>query len=170
MLADLSYGDTALIRRMNVGLRRRKNKDEQGYLLDTLDGRWARTADVGAAGDGPGADGPDERIQRVVPYVEDHRNALLIKLAAHIPAEQRMAAMYALKRAVEAEFQLESNELAVEPMPGRTGVYAWSVLLMFEAAEGGAGRAAPASYRGGPPASRRTPGHRHPALRPGDWH
>ena len=45
MLADLSYGDTALIRRMNVGLRRRKNKDEQGYLLDTLDGRWARTAD-----------------------------------------------------------------------------------------------------------------------------
>jgi hypothetical protein len=50
-----------------------------------------------------------------------------------------MAAMYALKRAVEAEFQLESNELAVEPMPGRTGDYAWSVLLMFEAAEGGAG-------------------------------
>ena len=139
VLADLSYGDTALIRRMNVGLRRRKNKDEQGYLLDTLDGRWAPTADVGAAGGGPGPDGPDERIQRVVPYVEDHRNALLIKLAAHIPAEQRMAAMYALKRAVEAEFQLESNELAVEPMPGRTGDYAWSVLLMFEAAEGGAG-------------------------------
>jgi hypothetical protein len=50
-----------------------------------------------------------------------------------------MAAMYALKRAVEAEFQLESNELAVEPMPGRTGEHAWSVLLMFEAAEGGAG-------------------------------
>ncbi|TCC29718.1 DEAD/DEAH box helicase [Kribbella speibonae] len=138
-LADLSYGDTALIRRMNVGLRRRKNKDEQGYLLDTLDGRWARTADLTAADDTPVVEGPDERIQRVVPYVEDHRNALLIKLAPHIPTEQRMAAMYALKRAVEAEFQLESNELAVEPMPGRTGDYAWSVLLMFEAAEGGAG-------------------------------
>jgi ADP-ribose pyrophosphatase YjhB (NUDIX family) len=139
VLADLSYGDTALIRRMNVGLRRRKNKDEQGYLLDTLDGRWARTADLTAAGSTLGGERPDERIQRVVPYVEDHRNALLIKLAAHIPAEQRMAGMYALKRAVEAEFQLESNELAVEPMPGRTGDYKWSVLLMFEAAEGGAG-------------------------------
>ena len=139
LLAELSYGDTALIRRMNVGLRRRKNKDEQGYLLDTLDGRWARTADLPAADALPVVEGPDERIQRVVPYVEDHRNALLIKLAPHIPTEQRMAAMYALKRAVEAEFQLESNELAVEPMPGRTGDYAWSVLLMFEAAEGGAG-------------------------------
>jgi len=139
MLAELSYGDTALIRRMNVGLRRRKNKDEQGYLLDTLDGRWARTADLTNPDGTPVLEGPDERIQRVVPYVEDHRNALLINLAPHIPTEQRMAAMYALKRAVEAEFQLESNELAVEPMPGRTGDHAWSVLLMFEAAEGGAG-------------------------------
>jgi len=138
VMAELSYGDTALIRRMNVGLRRRKDKDERGYLLDTVDGRWARSADQTGPG-APAGSGPDERIQRVVPYVEDHRNALLVTLAPRIPAEQRMAAMYALKRAVEAEFQLESNELAVEPMPGRTGPHAWSVLLMFEAAEGGAG-------------------------------
>ena len=88
-LAELSYGDTALIRRMNVGLRRRKSKDEQGYLLNTLDGRWARTADVTAADGSRVPEGPDQPIQRVVPYVEDHRNALLIKLAAHIPTEQR---------------------------------------------------------------------------------
>jgi len=56
-----------------------------------------------------------------------------------IPDEQRMAAMYALKRGVEAAFQLESNELAVEPLPGGSGPLAWSRLLMFEAAEGGAG-------------------------------
>lgn len=134
-LGELSYGDTALIRRMNVGLRRRKNKDERGYLLDTVEGRWGRAADLSAAP----TDGAEDRYRRVVPYVEDHRNALLIKLAPHVPAEHRMAAMYALKRAIEAEFQLESNELAVEPMPGRTGSHAWSVLLMFEAAEGGAG-------------------------------
>ncbi|WP_445186992.1 DEAD/DEAH box helicase [Pseudonocardia sp. Cha107L01] len=138
VLAELSYGDTALIRRMNVGLRRRKDKTERGYLLDTLDGRWAPASALTPSPGAPLAD-PDQRIQRVVPYVEDHRNALLIRLAPHIPAEQRMAAMYALKRAVEAEFQLESNELAAEPMPGRTGDHAWSVLLMFEAAEGGAG-------------------------------
>ncbi|VVJ19635.1 Helicase [Amycolatopsis camponoti] len=139
LLANLSYGDTALIRRMNVGLRRRKNKTDQGYLLDTLDGKWARTADVSAADGSALPQGPDGRIQRVVPYVEDHRNALLFKLAPHIAREQRIAAMYALKRAVEAKFQLESSELAAEPMPDRTSDHAWSVLLMFEAAEGGAG-------------------------------
>jgi very-short-patch-repair endonuclease len=128
VLATLAYGDTALIRRMNVGLRRRKDKAERGYLLDTVEGRWARAADA-----------HEERVQRVVPYVEDHRNAMMITLADHVPVEQRIAAMYALKRAVEAHFQLESNELAVEPMPGRTGDNAWSHLLMFEAAEGGAG-------------------------------
>ena len=126
VLADLSYGDTALIRRMNVGLRRRKNKDEQGYLLDTVDGRWARTADVGAAGDGPGAEGPDERIQRVVPYVEDHRNALLIKLDGTIPAEQRMAAMYALKRASRPSSSWRATNSRSSRMPGTTGDYAWS--------------------------------------------
>jgi very-short-patch-repair endonuclease len=139
LLAELSYGDTALIRRMNEGLRRRKNKDDRGYLLDTHDGKWARTADLIGPDGSTVPDGPDDRIQRVVPYVEDHRNALLIKLAPRFVKEQRMAAMYALKRAVEAEFQLESNELAVEPMPGKTGDHAWSVLLLFEAAEGGAG-------------------------------
>ncbi len=50
-----------------------------------------------------------------------------------------MALMYALKRAIEAVYQLESSELAVEPLPGRTGDHAWSRLLFFEAAEGGAG-------------------------------
>ena len=95
VLAELSYGDTALIRRMNVGLRRRNNKDERGYLLNTLDGRWARTADITAADGARIPYGSDQPITRVVPYVEDHRNALLIKLATHIPTEQRMATMYA---------------------------------------------------------------------------
>jgi len=138
-LATLTYGDTALIRRMNVGLRRRKEKEIKGHLLDILDGRWAREADLSKND----ASAPDEthgdRVQRVVPYVEDHRNALLIHLDPTIPDEQRMAAMYALKRGVEAVFQLESNELAVEPLPGGTDPLAWSRLLMFEAAEGGAG-------------------------------
>jgi ATP-dependent helicase YprA (DUF1998 family) len=130
-LAEFSYGDTALIRRMNVGLRRRKDKAERGYRLDTVEGRWNPKVQP--------TDDTDGRVQRVVPYVEDHRNALTITLARDVPPAHRMAAMYALKRAVEAEFQLESNELAVEPLPDRTGPHAWARLLMFEAAEGGAG-------------------------------
>jgi len=130
------WGD---VRRMNVGLRRRKNKEIKGHLLDTVDGKWSRESDL-TKND---ASAPDQvhgdRVQRVVPYVEDHRNALLIHLDSAVPDEQRMAAMYALKRGVEAVFQLESAELAVEPLPGGSGDLAWSRLLMFEAAEGGAG-------------------------------
>jgi very-short-patch-repair endonuclease len=133
---------------MNVGLRRRKNKYELGYLLDTVEGRWVRGADQDAAGAGdgdpatpPDSDIPsaDTRVQRVVPYVEDHRNALLIRLSDDTTVEQRMAVMYALKRGIEAVFELEDSELAAEPLPGRTGDNAWNVLLFFEAAEGGAG-------------------------------
>jgi very-short-patch-repair endonuclease len=50
-----------------------------------------------------------------------------------------MAALYALKRGIEAVYQLEGSELAVEALPSNTGDHAWSRLLFFEAAEGGAG-------------------------------
>jgi very-short-patch-repair endonuclease len=133
-LGTMTYGDTALIRRMNVGLRRRKEKHIKGYLLDTLDGRWAKEADLTK-----NTHGEVPRIQRVVPYVEDHRNALILNLDPSVTVDERMALMYALKRAIEAVFQLESNELAVEPLPSQTGDHAWSRLLFFEAAEGGAG-------------------------------
>ncbi|WP_433803399.1 DEAD/DEAH box helicase [Actinomycetospora sp. CA-084318] len=130
-LATLAYGDTALIRRMNVGLRRRKDPDVHGYRLDTVEGQWL--SETRAAGLDP------QRAPRVVPYVEDHRNALVLELDRRFPADQRMAAMYALKRAVEARYELESSELAAEPMPARDGDHAWEYLLFFEAAEGGAG-------------------------------
>lgn len=133
-LGAMTYGDTAQIRRMNVGLRRRKEKDHKGYLLDTLEGRWAREADLAK-----NIAGQEQRIRPVIPYVEDRRNALMIELDPAITEDERRAAMYALKRAIETLYQLESTELAVEPLPGNTGDYAWSRLLFFEAAEGGAG-------------------------------
>ncbi|MBM7278983.1 DEAD/DEAH box helicase [Gordonia rubripertincta] len=133
-LATMTYGDTALIRRMNVGLRRRKDKDTRGHVLDTVEGRWCGEADLAK-----NEHGEVPRYQRVVPYVEDHRNALLLHLDPAVPAEVRMAAMYALKRGIEAIYQLESSELAVESLPSNTGDHAWSRLLFFEAAEGGAG-------------------------------
>ncbi|MGH3563036.1 MAG: Zn-binding domain-containing protein, partial [Mycobacterium sp.] len=133
-LGTMTYGDTALIRRMNVGLRRRKDKDVRGHVLDTVDGRWCSEADLAKNVHGEAA-----RYQRVIPHVEDHRNALLLHLDSSIPTEQRMAAAYALKRGVETLYQLESSELAVEALPSNTGDHAWSRLLFFEAAEGGAG-------------------------------
>ncbi len=133
-LGTMTYGDTALIRRMNVGLRRRKDKDTRGYVLDTVEGRWCKEADLAK-----NVHGEAPRYQRVIPYVEDHRNALLLHLDSSIDTDQRMAAMYALKRGIEAVYQLEGSELAVEALPSNTGDHAWSRLLFFEAAEGGAG-------------------------------
>lgn len=134
-LGSMTYGDTAQIRRMNVGLRRRKDKHlKEGYLLDTLEGRWARAADIAK-----NIEGQDPRIRHVIPYVEDRRNAVLFELDPAIDTDERRALMYALKRAIETVYQLESSELAVEPLPGSTGDHAWSRLLFFEAAEGGAG-------------------------------
>lgn len=133
-VGTMTYGDTALISRMNVGLRRRKEKHTKGYLLDTLDGAFAKDADLEK-----NTAGQDPRVRMVIPYVEDRRNALVMQLDPSIGTEQRMALMYALKRAIEAEYQLESSELAVEPLPGNSGDHAWSRLLFFEAAEGGAG-------------------------------
>ena len=63
----------------------------------------------------------------------------MIELDPAISEDERRAAMYALKRAIETIYQLESTELAVEPLPSNTGDHAWSRLLFFEAAEGGAG-------------------------------
>ncbi|MEZ0358914.1 DEAD/DEAH box helicase [Mycobacterium sp. SA01] len=133
-LGTMTYGDTALIRRMNVGLRRRKDKDVRGYVLDTVEGRWCKEADLAK-----NVHGEAPRYQRVIPHVEDHRNALLLHLDPTIGTDQRMAAMYALKRGIEAVYQLEGSELAVEALPSNTGDHAWSRLLFFEAAEGGAG-------------------------------
>ncbi len=133
-VATMTYGDTAQIRRMNVGLRRRKDKHIKGYLLDTLEGRWARDADLVK-----NVAGQDPRIRSVIPYVEDRRNALMVELDSSISEDERRAGMYALKRAIETIYQLESSELAVEPLPGNSGDHAWSRLLFFEAAEGGAG-------------------------------
>lgn len=133
-IGTMTYGDTALIRRMNVGLRRRKDKDVRGYVLDTVEGRWCKEADLAK-----NVHGEAPRYQRVIPHVEDHRNAMLLHLDPSIGADQRMAAMYALKRGIEAVYQLEGSELAVEALPSNTGDHAWSRLLFFEAAEGGAG-------------------------------
>jgi ATP-dependent helicase YprA (DUF1998 family)/very-short-patch-repair endonuclease len=133
-LGTMTYGDTALIRRMNIGLRRRKDKDVRGYVLDTVEGRWCGEADLAK-----NVHGEAPRYQRVIPHVEDHRNALLLHLDPSIGAEERMAALYALKRGIEAVYQLESSEMAVEALPTNTGDHAWSRLLFFEAAEGGAG-------------------------------
>ncbi|MER7271172.1 DEAD/DEAH box helicase [Micromonospora carbonacea] len=139
VVATLVYGDAATVRRANLGLLRRKDSKKRGFFLDTTSGEWLseskageKTSDeeeVGAADD-------VKRKQRVIPYVEDRRNILVLRLARKASREEAISLLYAIERGIEATFQLEDSELTGELLPdlddqGR--------MLFIESAEGGAG-------------------------------
>jgi ribosomal protein L37AE/L43A len=138
-LAALSYGDTATVRVTNVGRRRRKNPNELGYWLDTVKGDWlsekaAEDATPQDDGLGDAADIPTKH--KVIPYVEDTRNILVLRLATPVSEQIATSLRYALERGMEAEFQLDDSELSSEALPDNDGR---GRMLFTESAEGGAG-------------------------------
>ena len=133
------FAAAALVRRINKGLRRRKDQSTIGFLIDPKSGYWA-SARRSQDEDGPS---PTKVRQRITPTVEDHKNALLMRFpskwlaAAGENAESIVATIqHALARGVEAVYQLEEGEIQVGPTPSRKDRRA---LLFYEAAEGGAG-------------------------------
>lgn len=139
LLAWLTYAHAATLWRVNVGWRRRKDKQQLGFVIDTEKGRWQHQdtaatdpqqldTETGETGNGPTA--------RVIPYVEDHRNCLILKPAGELDEIQMASLEAALKRGIQAVFQLEDQELATEPLPGE---HDRREILLYESAEGGAG-------------------------------
>ena len=131
---NLTYGDAATIWRINLGLRRRANRDQHGFVLDTEKGYWQRTdqlPDEEDPGDPLGA-----RTQRVVPFVEDRRNCLILEPTERLDIGEMASLQAALKKAIQTIYQLEDNELATEPLPSDKDR---KQILFFESAEGGAG-------------------------------
>jgi hypothetical protein len=74
-LVRLTYGQAAVLWRINFGPLRRKDKAVYGFMLDTERGYWEK--DDESKGD------PDDPMSakkvRVIPYVEDTRNCLLFE-------------------------------------------------------------------------------------------
>ncbi|MFF1867270.1 protein kinase [Kitasatospora herbaricolor] len=143
-LAALAYGDSATVRITNVGRLRAKKDDPAGYWLDAADGRWMNDRDASdASGDSSelpvvDADGNERRRKkRVIPYVEDRRNILVLTLDEPLPEPIALSLMYALERGIEAAFELEDSELSSELLPPDDGPR--GRFLFTEAAEGGAG-------------------------------
>ncbi|WGT47296.1 DEAD/DEAH box helicase [Tessaracoccus lacteus] len=136
-LADLAYGDSAELRVTNRGRRRRKDPSTVGFYLDPVEGKWLSESKGDDAQTDDGEHDPDlARAVRVIPYVRDHRNILVLRLAEALPDDAAATLRYALERGIEATFQLEDSELASEALPdpdhrGR--------MLFMESAEGGAG-------------------------------
>jgi ATP-dependent helicase YprA (DUF1998 family)/very-short-patch-repair endonuclease len=129
----LSYGGAATLWRINFGWTRRKNPNLLGFVLDTERGFWAKNEQ--AALEDP--DDPlTERQERVIPFVEDRRNALLFEPNHQLAPAVMASLAAALKTGIQVEYDLEDSELAVEPLPNRDLRHG---LLFYEAAEGGAG-------------------------------
>ncbi len=135
-LATLQYGDAATLWRMNLGWRRRKSKAVQGFVLDVEKGRWATNDSIPDAESDDKDDPLGNQTRRVIPYVEDTRNVLVVEPAHPWTIEEMASVQSALKRAIQARFELEDNELAVEPLPTADDR---RFLLFYESAEGGAG-------------------------------
>jgi hypothetical protein len=133
-VAHLSYGAGATITRLNKGLRRRKNRNVFGFMIDPVSGYWEKSEEE------PEPNGGDPTAlprQRIVPTVEDRKNALLFRPLAEEVGQTTVATIqHALLRGLETVFQLEEGEILAEPMPvpdARTS------FLLYEATEGGAG-------------------------------
>jgi serine/threonine protein kinase/superfamily II DNA/RNA helicase len=143
-LATLTYGDSATVRITNVGRLRAKDNEPPGYWIDPADGRWMNERDASdASGDSSempvvDADGKEKRRKkRVIPFVEDRRNILVVTLDEPLPEPVALTLMYALERGIETAFELEDSELTSELLPPVDGPR--DRLLFTEAAEGGAG-------------------------------
>jgi ATP-dependent helicase YprA (DUF1998 family)/very-short-patch-repair endonuclease len=129
----LEYGQAATLWRINLGWRRRQNKDQYGFVLDLERGYWQRS-DVLDADDEDDPMSP--KRDRVIPFVEDRRNSLVVRFEQELSDAEMASMQAALKTAIQVAFQLEDNELAAEPLPSSGPRRA---ILLYEASEGGAG-------------------------------
>lgn len=130
---SLSYGNSASIYRINTGWRNQKKTEPPGFLINTETGIWARNKAEKEDNDDPLADG---RQQRVLPFVMDTKNVLVMRFEPAPSVEVMAGLQAAFKEAILRAYQLEPRELACEPMPSAS---ARQELLLYEASEGGAG-------------------------------
>lgn len=138
-LAKLTYSAAARLWRINRGWRRRKDKQKLGFYINPISGMWSRQENPDedpASGDKEGEMAERVPNQCVVPFVEDHRNILIVTPQIALSKEAMATLQAALKRGIEQTFQIETSELVAEPVPNTDSRLG---LLFYEASEGGAG-------------------------------
>ncbi|TRW90334.1 DEAD/DEAH box helicase [Candidatus Methylobacter oryzae] len=137
-LCSITYSPAARIWRINKGWRRRKHENQLGFYINPITGVWSKQDDSDKDNEPEGDEALLDKVskQRIVPFVEDHRNILILAPARPLPLAAMATLQAALKRGIEQTFQIEESELVVEPLPATDNRQA---LLFYEAAEGGAG-------------------------------
>ena len=139
-LATFAYAPAAKISRINLGWRRRADKQNYGFWMDPSTGQWTGEDDPEHSAI-TAADGTVKvrvQPQKIVPFVNDHKNALIITPPDDIAGDEEAVAtlIAALQRGIAQVFQLESGEVAAEPVPSAANP---RKILVYEASEGGAG-------------------------------
>jgi superfamily II DNA/RNA helicase len=138
VLGELTYAPAAQLWRINRGWRRRKNKNQLGFYINPITGTWSKQDSPDADEDNGNDDTVLDKVpnQPIVPFVEDHRNLLILAPAQPLHLDDMATLQSALKRGIEMTFQIEESEIVAEPLPKDSERRA---LLFYEAAEGGAG-------------------------------
>lgn len=133
LMLKLKYGDSAELFRVNMGWSNQLTGQPIGFNLDLERGYWwSNRADAEDTEDA----NTQGRAQRVVPYVKDTKNALVMCFTPVPPLSKIAGLQAAFKEAIQKYFQLEPRELECVPMPA-TGER--REILFFESSEGGAG-------------------------------
>ena len=129
----LSYGDSTDLYRINLGWTNQRGKQPTGFNLDLERGYWSSNQADDQDKDDAATQG---RIQRVVPYVRDTKNALVMRFEPPRSGPEMASIQAAFKEAILKHFQLEPREVTCEPMPAAQDR---QEILFYEASEGGAG-------------------------------
>ncbi len=130
----LSYGDATSLYRINLGWANQRESQPPGFSLDLEKGYWSKNQADDQDQDDATTTG---RLIRVVPYVSDTKNALVMGFEPVRYSAGKMAGLQAaFKEAIQKHFQIEPRELSCEPMPSRKDR---REILFYEATEGGAG-------------------------------
>lgn len=131
-LGTLTYGDSAMIWRINMGYRKRASGEPEGFWLDTERGYWAKRQDEEGDEDSPM--GKSKILVR--PFVSDTKNCLLFEPQVGVSDTILASLQAAMKNAIQRVFELEDNELSAESLPSRDNRKS---ILFYESTEGGAG-------------------------------
>lgn len=133
LIMRLSYGDATDLYRINLGWANQGGSQPSGFNLDVERGYWSRNQADDEDKDDAIAQG---RYQRVVPFVKDTKNALVMRFEPLRSGSEMASLQAAFKEAIQKHFQLEPRELSCEPMPS---VQDRREILFYESSEGGAG-------------------------------
>ena len=129
----LGYGDATDLWRVNLGWTHQDGSQPRGFNLDVERGYWSRNQADAADSDDAMSEG---RVMRVVPFVRDTKNALVMRFEPPRSGPETASLQAAFKQAIQQHFQLEPRELSCEPMPSRRER---EEVFFYEVSEGGAG-------------------------------